>query len=614
MRFWGFLLALALSALTSSCKAVPVAGTATVRLRLDPIVARRIQLTEDPLLVDVVLTGPSMTRMTASTFLDQGGALQAVTLKNVPTGKNRVVSLNMKKIDGIQLPNSTLRAVFDLTGDSTIQVNWQTTPAGSIIQHLLDKRNSDPKDPINKSVNDLVPTLDNKELQRQIDRIKIEANLPHYMLIDSKALADAVFSDRSLSRLPSMCPTITPSTLKVSLKGLPEGVGATVQVFDPLSPLQTDLRNGTHLVVPIWPYSPTGTIPNYLVEVRVPGYGTHQETLSFGSGQTTALSVDCNNWKGWQLRTPMPAEAVREGMGSFVTSFDPKKIVLVWGYDSTFARESIVSSIERFYPNGNSWDPSTPTTDDRLEPLKYCAMAFGDAAYVFGGLDGSGIPVDSVQELTSTSTTMTWNFPSSIPLLPRARAYGKAVVFPGTFPTFYLVGGIGTNGLPLAAVDRFNKGDCSDWSTPTSMPTARADLGVCILSGKIYAVGGTTGSSEPSDKVECYDPTKNTWTTLAPLPTPRFGLQAVAFGEKLYAIGGVRKNPFNPSILERVPTVEIFDPTKNAWAPGPPLLNARAHFAAHVIPDITGRDVLYVVAGENGLPVLATEALLGGTP
>jgi hypothetical protein len=103
------------------------------------------------------------------------------------------------------------------------------------------------------------------------------------------------------------------------------------------------------------------------------------------------------------------------------------------------------------------------------------------------------------------------------------------------------------------------------------------------------------------------------------MPTAPFGLAVVPMGGKIYAIGGVRANPFNPSSFERTRTVEVYDPLGCKWSVAPPLLNARAHFAAGVIPNKDKKAVLYVVGGEDGTLVNRIESFMadgfpGGTP
>ena len=57
----------------------------------------------------------------------------------------------------------------------------------------------------------------------------------------------------------------------------------------------------------------------------------------------------------------------------------------------------------------------------------------------------------------------------------------------------------------------------SPWRQGAFMPTARSELAVAALDGRIYVAGGI-GRFGTSDAFEVYDPKKNAWARLAPLP------------------------------------------------------------------------------------------------
>lgn len=54
------------------------------------------------------------------------------------------------------------------------------------------------------------------------------------------------------------------------------------------------------------------------------------------------------------------------------------------------------------------------------------------------------------------------------------------------------------------------------------MSTPRSTVGVVVLDGKLYAVGGRDGSS-CLNSVECYDPNTNRWTLVSPMLKRRGG-------------------------------------------------------------------------------------------
>ena len=84
----------------------------------------------------------------------------------------------------------------------------------------------------------------------------------------------------------------------------------------------------------------------------------------------------------------------------------------------------------------------------------------------------------------------------------------------------YAVGGYDYYGAGyLATVEAYDRGT-NIWTTKAAMPTAREGLGVGVVDGVLYAVGGYNGSSYLAT-VEAYDPATNTWSTKAAMPTAR---------------------------------------------------------------------------------------------
>jgi hypothetical protein len=66
------------------------------------------------------------------------------------------------------------------------------------------------------------------------------------------------------------------------------------------------------------------------------------------------------------------------------------------------------------------------------------------------------------------------------------------------------------------------------------MPSARHFLSTSVVSGKIYAIGGTPNYSATEE----YDPATDTWVEKTDMPTGRNMLCSGAVNGKIYAIGG----------------------------------------------------------------------------
>src|SRR3990172_2321968 len=56
------------------------------------------------------------------------------------------------------------------------------------------------------------------------------------------------------------------------------------------------------------------------------------------------------------------------------------------------------------------------------------------------------------------------------------------------------------------------------WAVLAPMPSARQELAVAEVGGKVYAVGGFGDSYEPVETVEAYDPPPHPSQAPAPLP------------------------------------------------------------------------------------------------
>ena len=143
------------------------------------------------------------------------------------------------------------------------------------------------------------------------------------------------------------------------------------------------------------------------------------------------------------------------------------------------------------------------------------------------------------------------------------------------------------------------------WVTKEPMHKARARLGVAVVDGKIYAIGGTTAKGMyPPDGFngsfvgtnDEYDPATDTWTTKARMPTPRDYFAIAAYGNKIYCIGGAVGVGFN-EILHTyfyvTPGVnEVYDPVTDTWETKAPMPNVGMECQAHVV---NGK--IYVIHG-----------------
>ncbi len=111
----------------------------------------------------------------------------------------------------------------------------------------------------------------------------------------------------------------------------------------------------------------------------------------------------------------------------------------------------------------------------------------------------------------------------------------------------------------------------NSWATKASMPTPRGYLGVAVVNGKIYAIGGTvlvyqdvqrTESREVSTNEE-YDPATNTWASKAPMPIPSSEFATAVYNDTIYCIGGGVTQERDPKIS--VGFNQVYNPATDKW-------------------------------------------------
>lgn len=139
--------------------------------------------------------------------------------------------------------------------------------------------------------------------------------------------------------------------------------------------------------------------------------------------------------------------------------------------------------------------------------------------------------------------------------------------------------------LALSSVDVAE----NSWVTKAPMQKARANFGIAVVNGKIYAIGGDygdlTGNAAPADTItfhttntnEEYDPTSDTWTFRKPMPTSRALLGVAVYQNKVYCIGGYYGEYFNTGANE------VYDPATDTWETRAPMPSFETFATANVV-------------------------------
>jgi N-acetylneuraminic acid mutarotase len=120
------------------------------------------------------------------------------------------------------------------------------------------------------------------------------------------------------------------------------------------------------------------------------------------------------------------------------------------------------------------------------------------------------------------------------------------------------------------------------WQQLASMPTARSMVGVAVVNGKFYVIGGTSGTKTLLGTNEAYDPETNTWSTKAPMPTPRVYFGIAVYQNKIYCIGGATLEE-NEGYITGVN--EVYDPVTDTWENRTSMPNPRARLDANTVGD-----------------------------
>ncbi|RMB90081.1 hypothetical protein DUI87_33536 [Hirundo rustica rustica] len=134
--------------------------------------------------------------------------------------------------------------------------------------------------------------------------------------------------------------------------------------------------------------------------------------------------------------------------------------------------------------------------------------------------------------------------------------------------------------------------DCYDpvsgrWSPRAPMSVPRNRIGVGVIDGLIYAVGGSHGCTHHCS-VERYEPERDEWLQVAPMGTRRIGVGVAVLHRLLYAVGG-----FDGSA--RLRSAERYHPERDSWQPIAPMGSVRSGAGVCALGNC-----LYAVGGYDG--------------
>ncbi|HKZ70314.1 MAG TPA: alkaline phosphatase family protein, partial [Anaerolineales bacterium] len=178
------------------------------------------------------------------------------------------------------------------------------------------------------------------------------------------------------------------------------------------------------------------------------------------------------------------------------------------------------------------------------------AVVLNDLIYVPGGFGGEST-MQAYDPIVDS-----W---INLAPLPSGRHHLMAAASDGKV---YLFGGAAANGWDATDTVFVYDPASDQWIQLPAMPEPRLSGAAVALNGKLYVVGGVGGTQALLE----FDPASGEWRTLAALGQPREHFSVVAYGGEIYVLGG-RWGGVGELI-----SVEIYNPAKNEWRPGPDLL------------------------------------------
>ncbi|XP_019730538.1 kelch-like protein 18 isoform X2 [Hippocampus comes] len=156
----------------------------------------------------------------------------------------------------------------------------------------------------------------------------------------------------------------------------------------------------------------------------------------------------------------------------------------------------------------------------------------------------------------------------------------------------YAVGGLNSSGDSLNVVEVFDPMG-NFWERCQPMRTARSRVGVAVVNGLLYAIGGYDGQSRLST-VEVYNPETDAWTRVSSMNSQRSAMGTVVIDGHIYVCGGYDgKSSLN--------SVECYSPHTDRWSV---VTEMSASRSAAGVTVFDGR--IFVSGGHDGLQIFNT--------
>ena len=154
------------------------------------------------------------------------------------------------------------------------------------------------------------------------------------------------------------------------------------------------------------------------------------------------------------------------------------------------------------------------------------------------------------------------------------------------------------------------------WTPKAPLPQGKSNLGLAVVNGKIYAIGGTirnylsgwavgySGTYETVNTNYAYDSEADKWITGPHMPTARHSFATVVYGNSIYCLGGSYDvGPFPWDGMGVTNAVEVLNLTTNKWESKTPMPTRRSKFATMLYED----NIYCIGEGINEVYNIATD-------
>ncbi|PNI51601.1 KEAP1 isoform 8, partial [Pan troglodytes] len=109
-------------------------------------------------------------------------------------------------------------------------------------------------------------------------------------------------------------------------------------------------------------------------------------------------------------------------------------------------------------------------------------------------------------------------------------------------------------------LEAYNPSD-GTWLRLADLQVPRSGLAGCVVGGLLYAVGGRNNSPDgntDSSALDCYNPMTNQWSPCAPMSVPRNRIGVGVIDGHIYAVGGSHGCIHHNSVERRLRPAQLY--------------------------------------------------------